>query len=163
MDNHKAAILGALENYAAKRPGFEPGNYATRAVYASEMRAAVRDLHVARRLIREVALHDSITAADILAAAKSGRVTLIPGPYGCTVSYCTGQYFAVEFRPAIARLMAEVLWHWTREHAMPAPMLHHNSETGETVERHNGLRAGDWLRRHFRKQFGASIARRFFD
>lgn len=36
---------------------------------------------------------------------------------------------------------------------------------GETmvVERYDGLSAGDWLRRHFRREFGRGIASRFFN
>jgi hypothetical protein len=28
---------------------------------------------------------------------------------------------------------------------------------------YKGMRAGDWLRKHFRREFGATIANRYFD
>jgi hypothetical protein len=46
---------------------------------------------------------------------------------------------------------------------MPAPTLHHNSETGETVQRFKGLRAGDYLRASFKREFGRGMAARWFN
>jgi hypothetical protein len=45
---------------------------------------------------------------------------------------------------------------------MPEPDLMHNSETGECVQRINGLRIGDWLRKNAAREFGTSVARRWF-
>jgi hypothetical protein len=79
-----------------------------------------------------------------------------------TVDYCTGQYFPTEYRRAVCAVLASALWTYTREHCMPEPTLHHNSETGETLHRYKGMHAGDWLRAHFRQQFGRGIASRWF-
>jgi hypothetical protein len=38
----------------------------------------------------------------------------------------------------------------------------HHSETGETFERYNGMRAGDWIRAAARRELGATIAGRWF-
>jgi hypothetical protein len=79
------------------------------------------------------------------------------------LDYCTGQYFPTEYRKAACAVLSSALWGYVREHGMPSGMLAHNSETGETFKRYNGLRAGDWLRRHFRKEFGARMGARWFD
>ena len=42
------------------------------------------------------------------------------------------------------------------------PELMHNSETGETLERYKGMRAGDYIRAQFRKEYGRGIASRWF-
>lgn len=80
------------------------------------------------------------------------------------IEYTVGQYMPTEYRRAVCAVLASALWEYTREHCMP-PLNH------ETVER-NGftyqtygpvhMTAGDWLRAHFRQQFGKAIALRWF-
>ena len=167
---NKQAIIDALRAFTCQRPGFEMCNYATVSDYRSDYRKVLKDRDIALTLLRQLELIDSISAEDILAECGGGRLQLserpetnASGPAGeCIVDYCTGQYFPVEYRAAVARLCASVLWAWKREQCMPAPTMHHNSETGETVERHNGMRAGDYLRASFLREYGKSIARRFF-
>jgi hypothetical protein len=52
------------------------------------------------------------------------------------VDYCTGQYFPTEYRAAVARFCASVLWDFVREHAMPTPVyrVEWKNERGEWVE-----------------------------
>ncbi|MGI9158783.1 MAG: hypothetical protein ACR2K1_03425, partial [Saprospiraceae bacterium] len=73
------------------------------------------------------------------------------------VEYCAGQYWGMEFRAVAARYLASVLWTWNRDHCLPAP-----TGTADGIERYHGLRAGDYLRVIFRKEYGRSIANRFF-
>lgn len=162
----KQQIIAAMYAFIGQRAGLEFANYGDVKSYRAEQRAITKDRHQARRLIRDVELRDSISADDILTAAKSaysGRLTLVQHDDGkVSVDYCTGQYFPTEYRRAVCAVMASVLWNWKRTQCMPAPTLHHNSETGETVERYKGLRAGDYLRAGFKREYGRGLAARWF-
>ena len=158
----KPQLIQALRIWVAQRPGLEFGNYGDWSAYRSEIRSIGKDLQHARKLIDYVAWHDSISAEMILDAAKSGRLSIKVEGDKVTIDYCTGQYWPTEYRPAVCRLLSSVIWHWMREN-MPKGQLVHNSETGDTFERYEGLRAGDWIRRQASREFGTSIARRCFD
>jgi hypothetical protein len=85
------------------------------------------------------------------------------------IKYCTGQYWCTEYRAAACAVLASALWGYTRKHCMPAPMIHHMGDPNVSgcpireEERYAGKSAGDWLRAHFRQQFGRSIAKRWFN
>lgn len=163
----KQQIITAMYAFIGQRAGLEFGNYGDPVAYRAEQRAITKDRHHARQLIRDVELRGSISADDILTAAKSaysGRLTIVTRDDGkVSVDYCTGQYFPTEYRRAVCAVMASVLWVWKRDQCMPEPTLHHNSETGETVQRYNGLRAGDYLRAGFKREYGRGLASRWFD
>lgn len=161
-----AAILECLAAFAKQRPGLEFGNYGDVAAYRSEMRGITRDLHHARALIAAIAWRDSITAEKLKDAfrAYGGRLTWDGEKR--RLDYCVGQYFPTEYRRAVCAVLASALWDYMREN-LPTDdkrrTLHHNSETGETLYRYDGLRAGDYIRRAARREFGAAIAKRWFN
>ena len=124
--------------------------------------------------------------------AYSGRLTLKDLPGGrMRLDYCTGQYFPTEYRCAVCAVLASTIWDWTREKGMPAPdswrvesytnpdgsrerskpmQIHAACALAEqkgagyyVQEYYGGLTAGDWLRRRFRREFGRTIAARWFD
>jgi hypothetical protein len=164
MDKQK--IIEALRAFINKRPGLDYAHYGQPAIYRNESRAITRDLNHARRLLRDIELRDSITAQDIIKASESafsGRLTIDYHNDQAIIKYCVGQYFPTEYRKAVAAVCASVLWDWKRDQAMPKGHLVHNSETGETFERYNGLRAGDWLRQSFSREYGRTIANRWFN
>ena len=157
----KQQIIDDLRTFAHQRPGLEYGNYGDPVAYRAEMRSITKDLHQARELLRYVEMRDSITGDDIIAASKSaysGRLTI-----GAKIDYCTGQYWPTEYRRAVCAVLAAAIWAWKRDQCMPEPTLHHNSETGETVQRYKGLRAGDYLRANLNREFGRGIAARWFN
>ena len=159
----KQQIIDALRAFTQKRPGLEYGNYGDPVAYRAEMRAITKDLHHARELLRYVELRDSITGADIIHASKSaysGRLTI---GANAAIDYCTGQYFPTEYRRAVCAVLASAIWAWKRDQCMPAPTLHHNTETGETLQRYKGLRAGDYLRANLKREFGRGMAARWFN
>ncbi len=92
----------ALLAFAQQRPGMEPGNYATARDYRAEARQVSQDLRDVRAL---VATARRCISADILTAPTSGRLTwnAARGEW----DYTTGQYFAVEYRKAAARLLVD--------------------------------------------------------
>lgn len=157
-------ILAALAAWIRQRPGLDPRNYGDAATYRAEARGIARDLHDAETLLAAVRWRSGIDADALKAAfrdAYSGRLSW-DGEHGA-LSYCTGQYWPTEYRRAACAVLASALWSYTRDHAMPPGEMVHNSETGETFHRYGGLRAGDWLRRYFRREFGPRIARRWFE
>lgn len=172
-------ILNALNAFANQRPGLEPANYISgwndqdgRRAYFRESRSITRDLHDFRALFSAVRWRESIDAAALQAAfrAFSGRLVCKVSGARVELSYCTGQYFPTEYRRAACAVLASALWDYTREHVMPAASGTCMKTTGVGVfrhtdeyEAHDGIPAGDWLRRYFRREFGARMQRRWFD
>lgn len=181
-DTLKTSIVEALHRFIRQRPGLEYGNYGDPQAYRAELRSITRDLNHARTLLRHVEL-SGVTGQELLDAARGGRLRIEATPDGgVKVDYCTGQYFPVEYRAAVARLCASALWDWVRDRAMPSPayvvagkksystredaefMAQHYLPAVVSIEvRYDGLSAGDWLRLHFRLEFGRGIASRFFN
>lgn len=164
MDPRKERILGALHAFIRQRAGLEFGNYGDVRAYRAEQRSITRDRHIAEKLLAAVARR-SISADDLIAATRaySGRLTITEEGDKVRVNYCAGHYFPTEYRRAVCAVAAAALWDWTRDKAMPEPVSSVDRMTGRDVDLYQGKTAGDWLRAHFRREFGASIARRFFD
>lgn len=183
----KQAIIDALRTWINQRPGLEYGNYGNITSYRSELRSITRDLHHARELLRAVELRDSISAEDLARAfrAYSGRMTLTGNNGTAQLSYCTGQYWPTEYRKVVCAIAAAALWEHVRFKCMPAPVYRLSdgvtfktqkeaSEYAEEMrreqncilaieEKYDGVSAGDWIRRQFRREYGRSIASRWFN
>lgn len=167
----KQQIITALYAFVAQRSGMDYSNYGDAKSYRAEQRSITRDGAEARRLIRDVELRDSITAADILESAQrafSGRLSIVVRADGAVaVDYCTGQYFPTEYRKAVCAVMAHCLWHWKRTQCMPAPVIKQHGSADKppmlTEELYDGLHGGDWLRRSFRREYGRGIQSRWFN
>jgi hypothetical protein len=183
-DPLKVSILAALHTFIRQRPGLDWRNYRDRQAYRGEVRDITRDLKHAETLLRKIELAHSITGRDLLQAAKysGGRLSLTETPDGVRVDYCTGQYWPTEYRRAVARFCASVLWDWVRDKAMPPAAytvagkkeystFHEASAAARDYlpaivsieETYRGMSGGDWLRRHFRREYGRAIASRFFN
>jgi len=143
-DPERDRILAALESFARQRPGLEYGNYGDPVSYRAESRAITRDLHHVYTLLRRVQLAPSITSADLKEAfrAFSGRLSWD----GSKLDYSPGQYFATEYRRAVCAVLASALWAYWRDNA-PEGLDH----------------PGDYLRAKARREFGRTIAGRWFD
>lgn len=148
---NKSKLIEALHHWINQRPGLEPANYISgwndtegRSAYRSESRSITRDLNDARYFLDYVAIRDSITAEQILDAARhsfSGRLSIEPDGDGFKVDYCTGQYWPTEYRKAAAAVLKGAIWEWLRE----------------------GRTEPDTVRKAARREFPASIARRWFN
>lgn len=167
----RESILNALAAWIKQRPGLEFGNYGDMKSYRAELRQIAKDRRDAETLLRAVALRPSITAKDLIAATRaySGRLQIKPEvrkvrepidsielePSGrVIIDYCTGQYWPTEYRKAACAVLASALWEDTRV----------NIPTDSTRERlQPGVSAGDWIRNKFRREFGPSIAQRWFN
>jgi len=147
---NKSKLIEALHHWINQRPGLEPANYirgwddtAGRSAYRSESRRITQDLNDARYLLDYVAIRDSITAEQILDAAKhnfSGRLSIEPKGEGFEVDYCIGQYWSMEYRKAAAAVLSGAIWDWLSEERPDAKAI----------------------RKAARREFPASIARRWF-
>ncbi len=169
---NKAHILAALRAWVNQRPGLEFGNYGEVKAYRSELRSITKDRAQALELIRAVEWRDSITAEMLLASfprAYSGRLSITQDAKGRAVlDYCTGQYWPTEYRRAACAVLASVLWDYFREN-MPKPTGKIKKTIGFGTFAHesehdniNGQTPGDYLRGTARKEFGRSIASRWF-
>jgi hypothetical protein len=142
------AILAGLRRFIGQRSGIEPGNYIRdwqdvdgRRALNSDRYTIARDGRDARRLLEFVSAAQLISADDIAARARGGRLELSDDRR--TWSYTAGQYFAVEYRRAAARLLAGIIWEYLAD--------------GYPV---NG---GDAIRRRARQIFGRGIGSRYFN
>lgn len=141
----KTPILQALRHWIAQRPGLEFGNYGGMSSYRAEMRSITRDMHHARTMLDYIAWHDSITADMILDACRSGRLSIKVDGDKVALDYVTGQYWPTEYRRAVCALASSVIWSWLRDCASL------------------GLATGDDIRKAARREFGRSIAQRWFN
>jgi hypothetical protein len=106
----KEALVEALHKFIGQRSGIEWGNYGgSREAFMGDYRRILRDGKDARDMLRYIAGRDSITGA-MLEQCLAGRLSYRAGE----IEYTTGQYFAVEYRRAACRALAECVWHWLR-------------------------------------------------
>lgn len=125
METRKQSLIDALQRFVAQRPGLEFANYGDVSAYRSEMRSITKDRHHAEELLRAVSWRDSITADDILHAAKyafSGRLSITEhdtypetDPRRFVLDYCTGQYWPTEYRRAVCSVLSSALWDYWRD------------------------------------------------
>lgn len=143
------AILSAIRALAESRPGFEPANYSDRASYMGDVRAATNALHDVREMLRYIEWRTSshvqiCTALADTVNSQRGRVSA----YGDgKLEYTAGQYYCVEFRPAIARLLADAIWRTWLEDMLSG----------------TDTPTGDKIRARARRTFSRRVARRYFD
>jgi hypothetical protein len=164
VDATKSELLALLYSFVNKRPCLDFANYGDVSIYRAEVRMISRQRSDALLLLRAVSLRDSITAAEMVAAFRN-RLTLGRTKKGqLCLDYCAGQYYATEYRAAVAQYAASLLWSYMRSN-MPAPIVKKEVEGGHTYEHEyfDGLRAGPWLRSHFRREFGRGVASRWFN
>lgn len=159
----KSALCAMLRAFINQRPGLDYANYGDPVSYRAEIRHITRQRADALQLLRAVELRDSITVDDMREAfprAFSGRLEYRDG----ALHYTAGQYFPTEYRAAAAAVLASVLWAYMRAN-MPAPVVKRETVDGHEYDHEyfDGLRAGPWLRRHFRQEFGRGIASRWFN
>lgn len=179
----KVQILESLRTWINQRPGLEFGNYGDWKNYRAELRHITRDRADALQLMQAVSWRESITAQNLIDAfpqAYSGRLAISEGPIishridgqdvdyppAVKLDYCTGQYWPTEYRAAACAVLAKVLWDRAAAD-MPEPdgkkITHTHGPFTNEFDSHDGLTAGDWLQRHFRREFGRGIASRWFN
>jgi hypothetical protein len=138
----------ALLQFANSRPGLDFANYGDVRAYRSDARAITRDLHAVRELA-SVARYLCTNEEILDVAQHNGRVEIEPyagdDGAGWRISYCPGQYYPVEYRAGVARVLASAIWRaWARE-------------IGSRPD------AANQIRRRARFEFSRAVYRRFFN
>lgn len=161
MLTERELILESLDAFVRQRSGMDYRNYGDAASYRSEQRRITRALHDYRALRSAVQWREGIDAAALKGAfsAFSGRLVWD----GKRLDYCTGQYFPAEYRKAACAVLAQALWDYTRDKAMPSAGVSGGEKTyPHSPGSKNSVSAGSWLRRYFQREFGRGIAARWF-
>lgn len=124
----KAELLAALRTFVCQRPGVEAGNYGDGRegylAYRRELADIVKDRQDALTMLD--AVERSGVTADEMLAELNGRGRLEWLPMYREIDFTTCQYFPTEYRRAVCRFAATVLWHYWRE------CLHEAHEHGTT-------------------------------
>ena len=161
----KGAILSALRAFVSQRSGLDCRNYGDRESLTGDYRPILRDGRTARCLLRQIELRESITAENLADACKrafSGRLSLVIKPNGSVaVDYCTGQYFAVEYRKAVCAVCASAFWAYFRENMPPLEVA--NAPEGCPQVAQGIVNAGEYIRKQAKREFGRAIASRWFN
>ncbi len=164
----KTELCQALRRWINQRPGMDYANYGDPVSYRAELRGITRQRADALQLLRAVELRESITAERILAELQSGS-RLSWDAEKRRLDYVTGQYWCTEYRRAACAALSSILWAWVRDTSMPAPSgktkrpVTFGDIDGYRLASGKLVSAGEWLRSHFRAEFGRGIASRWFN
>ena len=116
----KTQLISALRTFVSQRSGIDSRNYASSwrdsdgiAALRSDQYRIKRDGTDARDLIKFIELRDSITADDMLAHFRSGRLQWNDAKK--QFDYCVGQYFPTEYRAAVCRALISIIMAWGRD------------------------------------------------
>jgi len=135
----RTEILEALARFVAQRSGIDGRNYGgSREAFLGDYRRILRDGQSARALLRVVELSTCLPDSILVDVLKSGRLTWD----GKRLDYCVGQYFPTEYRAAVCRALASVLWNYWGD---------------------GGRYTADQIRAAAKSNLGRGIARRWFN
>jgi hypothetical protein len=142
------STLEKLVNFVNQRPGLDFANYGDVTSYRSEMREITNDrndffemLSMANIFVEN--LESKLT--DYL-SKDSGRLTI---DENSNLSYCTGQYFPIEYRPAACRVLRSLIWNALRDAK--------NSEGTELYK------TGDDIRKVAKRYLSLRVSKNYFN
>lgn len=133
----KMNTINLLYTFANKRPMLDFRDYGDVSAYRSESRRITQHRNDARVLLR----HCELFNIEPDFSAFSGRLSLENGK----LEYCTGQYYPTEYRAAVAAVCAKAIWYTWRENTL----IPNN--------------VGFYLHNYAKREFGAGIAKRWFN
>jgi len=135
----RTEILEALARFTAQRSGIDGRNYGgSREAFLGDYRRILRDGREARALLRVVHLSTCLPDSILVEILNNGRLTWD----GKRLDYCAGQYFPTEYRAAVCRALASVLWNYWGD---------------------GGRYTADQIRAAAKSNLGRGIARRWFN
>lgn len=156
VDATKSELLALLYSFVNQRPRLDFADYGDVSLYRLWVRKITRQRSDALTMLRQVELRDSITAADMVAAFRN-RLTLARTKKGkLCLEYCAGQYWATEYRAAVASLASSLLWHYWRECADCV-------KDGKPTESAGIVNVASYIRQKAKREFGRGIASRWFN
>jgi hypothetical protein len=111
-------LAGMLRAFVCARPGLEPGNYSDCASYRADSRKATEQRNDALTMLDRIALgefwcHDpreSYARAMIHELSNGARLSLAFENGEFRIDYCAGQYWPLEYRAAVCRMLARAWW-----------------------------------------------------
>lgn len=133
---NKQAIMSKLHAFVIQRPGLDYGNYGEVRSYRADSRKITCQLNDYFKLAYFVNTHS--VELDLTVIASSGSRLHIDDK---GVDYCVGQYWPMEYRAGVCRLLAFAIWAYFRE---------------------CGYATGEDIRKAARNELGRSIANRWF-
>lgn len=135
-----------LTKFANQRPGLDFCNYGDVRAYRQESREITKDLHDFSEMLRYASLRVKGLDEKIEAYLKNSSGRLRLDEQG-RLEYITGQYFPTEYRPASARVLADIIWADYRDEkrADGTPVY----ETGHDIRK----ALGKWLSRRVMKNY----------
>lgn len=150
---NKNELVNLLNRMLWSRSSLDPRNYirsyddnAGKAAYRGDQATRRRHLNHGKVLLAAVANAHGITGEAITAELLRGnRLSLENGK----LEYTAGQYYPMEYRAAICRLCATLLWYYHRNDFAAA--------------KREGESDGDSIRRNFRRMFGRAIGKAWFN
>ncbi len=135
----RTEILEALARFVAQRSGIDGRNYSgSREAFLGDYRRILRDGRDARAMLRIVELSTCLPDSILVDVLKSGRLTWD----GKRLEFCACQYFPTEYRAAVCRALASVLWNYWRD---------------------GGRYTAEQIRAAAKSNLGRGIARRWFN
>lgn len=157
MENFTPTAIELLDKFVNQRSGLEFCNYGDVKAFRAEQRSITRDLHH-YRAIRGAVAWRSFTREQWNDAfrAFSGRLQLVDlGDGKFRLDYCTGQYFPTEYRRAACAVLSSLLWDDWRDSA--------SATEGKPTYQPGIVNMGDYLRNKAKREFGRTIANRWFN
>lgn len=111
----RSRILSALRAFVEQRPRLEFANYGDVSAYRSDSRKITQQLQDARELLRAVEHRQSLDVPALLHAALGDRLDIVRNDdTSWSVDFTPCQYWAIEFRAAVCRVLARALWAYWR-------------------------------------------------
>jgi len=99
-------LTDALQKFISARPGFDFANYGDIPAYRADVAEAGRQLNDARALLRYIEQWEVPIPSNAFISAFGGRLSWD----GEKLDYCAGQYYPLEYRAAVAAVLANAIW-----------------------------------------------------
>ena len=107
----KPELCALLRKFIAQRSGLSVRDYGTWEDAKGDYTSILKHGRDARALLREIELWVDISVERVLAELpESGRLSYSHARR--SIDYTTGQYFPTEYRAAVCRALAGILWHF---------------------------------------------------
>lgn len=112
----KDSIMQAMTDFVEQRPRLEFANYGNISAYRSDSRKITQQLSDARAMMREVDIN-TMGVPTLCNAALGDRLDIVRRADGSWVlDFAACQYWSVEYRAAVCRVLARALWTFWRDH-----------------------------------------------
>lgn len=111
----KSDVMRSLRAFLDQRPSLEFANYGAVAAYRSDSRRITQQLNDAKILCGAVEMR-SVSGSDLIEAIRADSRLSIRRREDLSfeLDYTTGQYWPIEYRAAVCRVLSRALWAYWR-------------------------------------------------